>query len=102
MATFIKNFFPNCSEKKLRNKIGIPEPHHPNTEDDNITPNHPTNDLDNPPQDPPVQPDEDKDEDNNDQGVRSIRQSGVITGTCCQAQISPKPYTLVLCLYLFD
>ena len=64
-ATFIENFFPNCSKKKLRNKIGIPEPHHPNAEDDNTEQNNPTDDLDNPPQDPPEQTDEDEDEDNN-------------------------------------
>ena len=63
-ATFVKNFFPNCSEKKLRNKIGIPEPRHPNAEDDNTEPNHPTDNLDNPPQDPPEQTDEDEDENN--------------------------------------
>ena len=63
-ATFIENFFPNCSEKKLRNKIGISEPCHPN-EDDNT--NNPTDDLDNPPQDdPPEQTDEDKDDNQRD------------------------------------
>ena len=55
-VTFIENLFPNCSEKKLRNKIGIPEPRHP-TEDDN-TNQLPPNDLDLPPQDPPQQPDD--------------------------------------------
>ena len=55
-TTFIENFFPNCSEKKLRNKIGIPEPHHPQDGSDNDnTPNIPTNNLDIPPQDPPQQ-----------------------------------------------
>ena len=72
---FVENFFPNCSEKKLRNKISIPEPCHPNTEDDNTNPNHPTDDLDNPPHDPPVQPDEDEEQDNDDQGDTTKPQS---------------------------
>ncbi|KIM50378.1 hypothetical protein SCLCIDRAFT_34344, partial [Scleroderma citrinum Foug A] len=58
------NLFPNCSEKKLRNKIGIPEPPHP-TEDD--TNQLPPDDLDLPPQDPPQQPDDGlNDEDGNE------------------------------------
>ena len=48
-VTFVENLFPNCSEKKLRNKIGIPEPPHP-TEDD--TNQLPPDDLELPPQQP--------------------------------------------------
>ena len=59
-VTFIENLFPNCSEKKLRNKIGIPEPCHP-TEDDS-TNQLPPNDLDLPPQDPPQQLDDGHDD----------------------------------------
>ena len=63
-VTFIENLFPNCSEKKLRNKIGIPEPSHP-TEDD--TNQLPPDDLDLPPQDPPQQLDDGpNDEDGNE------------------------------------
>ena len=59
-VTFVENLFPNCSEKKLRNKIGIPEPRHP-TEDDNTNQLPPDN-LDLPPQDPPQQPDDGHDD----------------------------------------
>ena len=55
-VTFIENLFPNCSEKKLRNKISIPEPRHP-TDDDNTNQPPPEN-LELPPQDPPEQPDD--------------------------------------------
>ena len=59
-VTFVENLFPNCSEKKLRNKIGIPEPCHP-TEDDNTNQLPPDN-LELPPQDPPQQPDDGRDD----------------------------------------
>ena len=59
-VTFIENLFSNCSEKKLRNKIGIPEPRHP-TEDDNTNKLPPDN-LELPPQDPPQQLDDGHDD----------------------------------------
>ena len=52
-VAFIENLFPNCSKKKLRNKISIPEPHHPINDDTNQLP---PNNLELPPQDPPQQP----------------------------------------------
>ena len=57
-ATFVENLFPNFPEGKLRNKIGIPEPHPPpsvvNNNGDDDTSNHPFDNLDNPPIDPPL------------------------------------------------
>ena len=61
-VTFVENLFPNCSKKKLRNKIGIPEPRHP-TGDDNTNQLPPDN-LELPPQDPPQQLDDGHDDEN--------------------------------------
>ena len=64
-VTFVENHFPNCSEKKLRNKISIPEPLHP--QDDN-TNQLPPDDLNLPPHDPPQQPDDGHNEDDDERG----------------------------------
>ena len=64
-VTFVENLFPNCSEKKLRNKIGIPEPCHP-TEDDN-TNQLPPNNLELPLQDPPQKLDDGHDDEDDNE-----------------------------------